>query len=141
MLSCFSHVRLFATPWTVVHQAPPWPSLSKNTGVGCHAVFQGTFPTQGGNLGLLRLLHRQAHSLPLVPPRKQHQFKESLLLPHSSFHEPSLERCCQHSPKLHGLKVQGAQRKIGIFVPTRRRSGAWAGKTQQLCIEEPGYRG
>ena len=22
MLSCFSHVRLFATPWTIAHQAP-----------------------------------------------------------------------------------------------------------------------
>ena len=31
---------------------------------GCHALFQETFLTQGGNLGLLCLLHRQAHSLP-----------------------------------------------------------------------------
>ena len=22
MLSCFSHVQLFATPWTITHQAP-----------------------------------------------------------------------------------------------------------------------
>ena len=119
----------------------PWDSLSKNTGVGCHALFQETLPNQGWNLGLLCLLHRQAHSLPLVPPRKQRQFKERLLLSHSSFHEPTLERCCQHSPKLHGLKVRGTQRKIGIFVPTRRRSGAWAGKKPQLCTEELGYRG
>ena len=122
-LSRFSHVRRFATPQTAVRQAPPWHYLSKNTGVGCHALFQETVLTQGGNLGLLCLLHWQAHSLPLVLPRKQHQFKESLLLLHSSFHEPILERCCQHSPKLHGLKVQGTQRKVGIFVPTRR-SGA-----------------
>ena len=27
-------------------------SLGKNTGVGCHALLQGTFPTQGLNLGL-----------------------------------------------------------------------------------------
>ena len=28
-------------------------SLGKNTGVGCHALFQGIFPTQGSNPGLL----------------------------------------------------------------------------------------
>ena len=28
-------------------------SSGKNTGVGCHALLQGIFPTQGLNLGLL----------------------------------------------------------------------------------------
>ena len=28
-------------------------SPGKNTGVGCHALLQGIFPTQGSNLGLL----------------------------------------------------------------------------------------
>jgi len=28
-------------------------SLGKNTGVGCHALLQGIFPTQGLNWGLL----------------------------------------------------------------------------------------
>ena len=37
--SCLRHVWLFATPWTVVHQALyPWDSPGKNTGVGCHGV-------------------------------------------------------------------------------------------------------
>ena len=37
LLSCFSHVRFCATPWTAAHQAPlSWNSLGKNTGVGCH---------------------------------------------------------------------------------------------------------
>ena len=31
----------------------PWNSPGKNTGVGCHFPFQGIFPTQGLNLGLL----------------------------------------------------------------------------------------
>ena len=31
----------------------PWNSLGKNTGVGCHSLFHGIFPTQGSNLGLL----------------------------------------------------------------------------------------
>ena len=38
----------------------------KNTGVGCHALLQGIFPTQGSNPCLLRLLHWQVGSLPLV---------------------------------------------------------------------------
>ena len=35
-----SHVWLFATPWTVAYQAPPWDSSGKNTGVGCHFLLQ-----------------------------------------------------------------------------------------------------
>ena len=45
-------------------------SPGKNTGVGCHALLQGIFPTQGSNSCLLRLLHWQEGSLPLAPPRK-----------------------------------------------------------------------
>ena len=29
----------------------PWNSPGKNTGVGCHFLLQGTFPTHGSNLG------------------------------------------------------------------------------------------
>ena len=31
----------------------PWDSPGKNTGVGCHFLLQGIFPTQGSNLSLL----------------------------------------------------------------------------------------
>ena len=44
----------------------PWNFLGKNTGVGCHSAFQGTFPTQGLNSHLLHLLHWQADYLSLV---------------------------------------------------------------------------
>ena len=43
-------------------------SSGKDTGVGCHALLQGIFPTQGSNLCLLGLLHWQVGSLPLAPP-------------------------------------------------------------------------
>ena len=43
----------------------PWDSPGNNTGVGCHALLQGIFPTRGLNI---RLLHWQTISLPLVPP-------------------------------------------------------------------------
>ena len=51
----------------------PWDSPGKNTGVGCHALLQGIFPTQGSNSGLLHLLHWQEGSSPLAPPGKPFQ--------------------------------------------------------------------
>ena len=46
LLSCFSHVQLFATPWTVACQAPPSMGFSRlSTGVGCHFFLQRIFLT------------------------------------------------------------------------------------------------
>ena len=65
-----SRVQLFATPWTVAR-----PSLSvhgdfpgKNTGVGCHFLLQGIFPTQE-SIGSPTL---QADALQFEPPGKFH---------------------------------------------------------------------
>ena len=67
MLSCFSCVQLFATPWTVAPQAPlSMDFQGKNTGVGCHSFLQGIFLTQGPNPNFLCLLHWQMGPLPLV---------------------------------------------------------------------------
>ena len=47
-------------------------SPSKKSGVDCHFLFQGIFPTQGSNLGLLhsrQILYRPSHcflSIPLI---------------------------------------------------------------------------
>ena len=54
--------------------SPPGSSVNgdspgKNTGVGCHALLQGVFLTQGLNPHLLCLLHWQVGSLPLVLPK------------------------------------------------------------------------
>ena len=46
----FSHVQLFAIPWTV---SPPGSSVhfpSKSTDSGCHFLLQGIFLTQGGQI-------------------------------------------------------------------------------------------
>ena len=48
----------------------PWDSVGKNTTVGCHAVLQGIFLTQGLNPHLLHLLHWQVGSSPVVSPGK-----------------------------------------------------------------------
>ena len=42
----------------------PWESPGKNPGVGCHALLQGVFPSQGSNLGLLhcrQILYHLSH--------------------------------------------------------------------------------
>ena len=64
-LNRFSCVLLFVTPWTVTCQAPLSMEFSRQeypqahsqrptmtSGVGCHALLQGIFPTQGSNPGL-----------------------------------------------------------------------------------------
>ena len=49
----FSHVWLFATPWTVAYHVPPSMGFpGKNTGVGCHFLLQEIFRNQGLNPGL-----------------------------------------------------------------------------------------
>ena len=44
----------------------PWNSAGQNTGVGCHSLLQGIFPTQGWIPGL----SSQVDSLPSEPPEK-----------------------------------------------------------------------
>ena len=67
-----SRVWLFVTLWIIAHQLLcPWDFSSKNTGMCCHFLLQGIFPTQGSNLHLLCFLYWQLDSLPLVPPARQ----------------------------------------------------------------------
>ena len=71
MPSLFSPVQFFATLWGVAHRAPlSMNSPRKNSGVGCHFLLQGIFPTQGLSPLLLRLLHWQTGSLAAEPPGK-----------------------------------------------------------------------
>ena len=56
-----------STPWAVTHHVPmesPWDFPGKNTGVGCHFLLQGIFPTQRSNT---RLPHRSGF-FPAEPP-------------------------------------------------------------------------
>ena len=63
-----SPVWLFATPWTVAYQVPLSMGFSsKGTGVGCHFLLQGIFPTQEL---IPYLLHWQADALPSEPAGK-----------------------------------------------------------------------
>ena len=71
VLSCFSHVQLFANLWTVALQAPLSKGFSRReewSGWLCPPP--GIFPTQGSIPHLLCLLHWQAGSLPPAPAGK-----------------------------------------------------------------------
>ena len=66
MLSRFSHVQLFATPWTVAHQAPLSKEFSRQeywSGLPCPSP--ENLPDPGTEPGSSAL---QADSLPLVLP-------------------------------------------------------------------------
>ena len=61
--------RLFVMLWTVAPQAPlSWDSPGKNTGAGCQALLQGTFPTQRLNPVLMAACIEKEGSWPLGPP-------------------------------------------------------------------------
>ena len=73
-----SRVRLFSTPWTVAHQAPVSVGFSRQEyWSGLHALFQGIFPTQALNPGLLTVLisrqipyhlsHEESHNMKPTP--------------------------------------------------------------------------
>ena len=65
VLSC---IQLFATSWTIAHQATLSMEFSRQEGLPF--LLQGIFPTKGLNPHPLCLLHWQADSLSRVPPGK-----------------------------------------------------------------------
>ena len=73
--SRFSHVQLFVTSmaYSLPGSSVRWNSPGKNTGVGCHALLQEIFPTQGLNLALL---HRRQ-----IPCHLSHQGSPISLYP------------------------------------------------------------
>ena len=55
---CVKSLQLCLTLCNTIDCSPPGSSVhgdspGENTGVGCHALLQGIFPTQVSNLGLL----------------------------------------------------------------------------------------
>ena len=59
--------RLFATTWTQPGSPVHGDSPGENTGVDCHALLHGIFPTQGSHPGFPQL---QVDSLLSEPPQK-----------------------------------------------------------------------
>ena len=92
--------------------------------MGCPALLQGIFPTQGPNPGLLRLLLWQVGSLPLVPPGKLLSKVASLDL--ISFEALlSSQRVQPHSVS---LEMRKSERNVGAAPGQELQSRAWRGK-------------
>ena len=83
MLSHFSCVGLFATLWTVAHQAPVSMGFSwQEYWSGLPFSSPGDLPHPGVKPMSLCLLHWQAGSLPLAPPGKPYFLLNVLYLIH-----------------------------------------------------------
>ena len=101
-------VWLFVTPWTVAHRLLcPWDFPGKNTGVGCHFLLQGIFPTQRSNLCLLRcrqIFYHPSHQgsaeffLPFAPRLSWHLLTSSTASDERSW--PCFVYFCVFSSKL-----------------------------------------
>ena len=74
--SVLSHTLFFLTARTAARKAPLSMGFSrKNTGVGCHFLFHGIFPTPGWNPCLL---HWQADSLPLRYLERPNSYRQKV---------------------------------------------------------------
>ena len=108
-------VRVFAQ---TMDCSPPGSSVhgdsaSKNTGVGCHALFQGIFPTQGSNPGLPHC--RQADSLLSEPPG------EAIYIYSRKRFRQTAEMVTQENSDRYGEVSRGCHRAlcsplVGIFI-------------------------
>ena len=67
-------------PGSSVHRESP----GKNTGVGCQALLQGIFPTQGSNPGLLHCRQILYHLSHQRSPKESSNYRTIVLLSHSS---------------------------------------------------------
>ena len=76
--------------------------------MGCHALLQGIFLTQGSNVCLLRLLHRQVDSLPLAPLGLSHFRRKMETQKNSEY---------PLAPKTHSKAANGPSPVLGSLAP------------------------
>ena len=114
-------------------------SPGKNAGVGCHALLQEIFPTQGSNLRLLCLLHWQTGSLPLVPSRKPSVDNttsvwdwKKVLVTQWCLTAFDPVNCSPPGSSVHGILQARILERVAI--PFSRRSSQPRDRTQFSCI-------
>ena len=110
--------------------SPPGSSVhgisQARTGVGCHSLLQGIFPTQRSNPCLLHLLHQQADSFTTSPPGKPlHSYLSPFLgLDHSSPLSPSHSFRVRERGLLDVLRKMAARSSILAWeIPWREEHG------------------
>ena len=114
MLSC---VQLFVTQGSTKLPCP-WSFPGKNTGVGCHFLLQGIFPTQGSNPGPPAL---QADSLSSEPPGKPKNTGVGIIsLLHGIFPSQKSNWGLLHCSRiLYQLSYQGSPKYLsGLLFPS-----------------------
>ena len=121
-------------PGSSVHGDSP----GKNTGLGCHTLLQGIFPTQGMNL---HLLHWQAGSLPLSHLGPNQEQKEETLRSVKGLLARMREMLqAQEAPPAN---VSGSQRTIwepaGLCLRTHHSMGSTSFRFESLS-SSPGVR-
>ena len=98
------------TLWTIAHRLLcPWDSPGKSTGVGCHFLLQGIFPTHTGwNPCLLRLLHWHGGSLLLAPPGNPNLLNRCNTYSAVALHYPE-----GREEHFSGYREDGSERGLG----------------------------
>ena len=76
----------------------PWDFPEKNTGVGCHFLLQGIFPTQGSNPGLLHCRQTLYHLSHQVSPKKVWISTSTKFYHCQSVQRPLWKCYCTNSP-------------------------------------------
>ena len=140
MLSSFSHVWLFVTLW--MNCSPPGSSVNgilQDTGVDCHALFQGIFPIWDGThvfyifyIGR-RVLYHKCHKGSQVTAT---QIQYGLLLTWLY-----LQRTCHVVIK--SLPANAADVRDMVSIPRLGRfpGGGYGNPPQCSCLENPMDRG
>ena len=114
----------------------PWDSPGKNTGVGCHFLLQGIFPTQGSNPFLL---HWQADSL---PPGKPFHLAIAATVAKSLQSSPTLCNPIEGSPP--GSAISGILQARTLEWVAISFSNTWKWKVKVVAVKkrkiEPGIK-
>ena len=116
---CVSHSIMLDSLWLhglqLTRLLCPWNTPGRNTGVGCHSLFQGIFPTQGSNLGFLHwgwiLYHLSHQGSPM----------------YRIYREKWTHRLCMHGsiylPQMEQPKEQALRSRNRIHRASGRSSG------------------
>ena len=102
-MKSLSHVRLFATPWTVAYQAPPSMGFSRQEyWSGLPFPPPGDLPNPGIEPGSPTL---QADALPSEPPGKLHYIVNPMIRSHDVLNSPFLNLHIHFITHIHPVEM------------------------------------